>query len=755
MFLRSFVLVLLVCLGVFAEGYTFLESLTPPSSSNTLGSFGEYVTLSDDGTTMVVSAASTQVGAVSNAGSVLVYKKVNGVWNTPTEFTEPTPSANRFFGKDSACASSDYVVIGLPEDAVNGPNTGVAFYTKWDGSSWSSLSRIETPSGTAFFGARCRFKSATELYVSSINSGHVAYFDLVGNSWVYNNRIVSTAFTAFGENFRFFDNGNKIVVTARADNSNVGRFYTYENVGGTWTLIDTTDIPAPYNAGGSSWGTTIAVANDGSSLAITSLTYDPPGLTNPGTVMFFEWDGSNWVFQQILNGEQQVQNGTPLSLTNFGKHLWYLSGKYYVSYHQSAYDSNNDNNYELSRVGRLDIVSKTGGTYSVEDSLYPNTKSFFSDCTVAMQVIQTRILIGCYARIELFEIPPQCTVSADCAGANEYCAASTCASTACTTTSDCMGLFSSHLPLCGVSGYCRDSMSGTCTTLEDCQNKINLAKARTKSIGAATKTISNLGGGDARAAVKSLNTKIYNTSSATDLTTVVTGSETAIFSPSLFTSVGNNTLVLEEIKNILCGNATAFCNVAIDNNRRMLQGGDITVSVTYDIDSSIFDTLPEGSFDDPAFIQALADAVGVGSGNVTILQSESSFTILYAVTSESSTNDPLTDENLQAIDDLVSNLDAVTQTVVTELGISQSAISSTSVDRCADRDCNGRGTCNPDTGACTCTDPNYWGLNCETLVVCENDGVNVPINNVPYCMCMYPYFGSRCQTLMDCECTAV
>lgn len=65
------------------------------------------------------------------------------------------------------------------------------------------------------------------------------------------------------------------------------------------------------------------------------------------------------------------------------------------------------------------------------------------------------------------------------------------------------------------------------------------------------------------------------------------------------------------------------------------------------------------------------------------------------------------------------------------------------IDRCGNRNCNYHGTCNSDTGVCECTNVNYWGLNCETLVTCENDGWKKADDQ--YCVCPYPWGGLRCE----------
>jgi hypothetical protein len=184
---------------------------------------------------------------------------------------------------------------------------------------------------------------------------------------------------------------------------------------------------------------------------------------------------------------------------------------------------------------------------------------------------------------------------------------------------------------------------------------------------------------------------------------------------------------------------------AFDNN-------EITVEITYSIDSDLFDSLAANgtSFSDGSeFEQALAGALGLNTTDIVVSAVTGTLTIEYVVSDEATGDDPLTQENLQALVEVESELTTITNTVLAELGLSENDITSNSIDYCTDRDCNGRGTCDSSTGVCTCTDTNYWGVNCETLVNC-NDGIKDP--EQAYCICQYPQFGQRCENTKDCTC---
>lgn len=357
----------------------------------------------------------------------------------------------------------------------------------------------------------------------------------------------------------------------------------------------------------------------------------------------------------------------------------------------------------------------------------------------------------------------ECVSSTGCLGANEYCSSvNTCETKVCTTHADCIGEFlPNRLAYCdSVSGMCKDSFSGSCSTQLECKNKAERELAKKYSLGQATQTVSSSSNlTNTRTAIKTI---VGTTNSTTvidqKLYSFISGTEQATFDPLLFDTVNDDALILQQIKLLVCGDAADVCTVELPNRRRLMEERElqnsITVTVTYDVDAETFNSIETSeNFNSATFIQALADAVGVLPGNVTLILVDGSFTIEYVVADESDGQEPLDQTTLDAINAVSSNVNSITSTVATQLGLPESEFSSSSVDKCADRDCNGRGTCDPATGICTCTDTSYWGVNCETLVTCLNDGEKDPFS--ARCFCSYPYYGLRCGSTRDCACQAV
>jgi len=260
----------------------------------------------------------------------------------------------------------------------------------------------------------------------------------------------------------------------------------------------------------------------------------------------------------------------------------------------------------------------------------------------------------------------------------------------------------------------------------------------------------------ARAMVKRLYTDLKSTTAITqEIDAFVAGTEYATLPMTLFTDYANTPALLAHIRSIVCPpEVIELCAIEIPDEarRRVLDEGSISVEITYTINSELFESLAVNgtSFSDgSAFEEALAALLGVNSSEISLSAVSGKLVIEYVVTEEAAGDDPLSEANLAALQAVRDELAVITAALVSELGLDPVDVSTSDIDFCSGRDCNGRGTCNADTGVCFCTDTDYWGINCETVVNC-NGGTKVP--NEAYCACEYPDYGLRCASTVDCLC---
>lgn len=74
------------------------------------------------------------------------------------------------------------------------------------------------------------------------------------------------------------------------------------------------------------------------------------------------------------------------------------------------------------------------------------------------------------------------------------------------------------------------------------------------------------------------------------------------------------------------------------------------------------------------------------------------------------------------------------------LGAEEAQFIPSEANLCPDsRDCNGNGTCDPNTGKYICVG-NWWGVNCDTACECKN----------ALCHCTFPYYGLTCSEIRVC-----
>jgi len=97
--------------------------------------YGWRSAISGDGTTAVIGDGGTDVGSISQAGAVWVYRQAGGTWeSTGTVITAPSPFQYDYFGV-SVAVNDDGTVLVVGADGWDGPsgyNEGAAYVYRWD-----------------------------------------------------------------------------------------------------------------------------------------------------------------------------------------------------------------------------------------------------------------------------------------------------------------------------------------------------------------------------------------------------------------------------------------------------------------------------------------------------------------------------------------------------------------------------------------------------------------------------------------------
>lgn len=220
----------------------------------------------------------------------------------------------------------------------------------------------------------------------------------------------------------------------------------------------------------------------------------------------------------------------------------------------------------------------------------------------------------------------------------------------------------------------------------------------------------------------------------------------------LIQAISNRTQLEDAFKDVHCGTLKDYCTVDIEfYSRRLLSARSLATSlpleITFDIPEALLSQLDGIELDDGSFEQAIADALGIdlNSTDIIIDSSDSSITV-DAIVSANPGDDPLDTTLIDASTELQNDMDTIIAALIAQAGGGSFVIETDIVLCPTDRTCNGRGTCDENTGVCDCVG-DWWGIDCETPCECGTHGDCVNA----YCVCEYPWYGLRCDDESACS----
>lgn len=466
-----------------------------------------------------------------------------------------------------------------------------------------------------------------------------------------------------------------------------------------------------------------------------------------GGIFFFDLDQATGVL--TYTDMYIFPRDAPVSYSGFGaaRNLIWLSDDV-IAVGNTHVDTGAGTN-----VGAVHILQQTDGVWAVVqridgtvDGQYFGRKVEFYDGQLFASGQKTYTGDTATASIHTFELP-ECSTSPDCPGGHICTPELTCEVAACDSNYNCtLQLQTNRLGRC-LDGTCVDYDAGTCSSVATCDNDMARRVANKNAAGAKKISFTASDVNKTKTAVKEVIDRARQTvTNPGKMKAFVQGTTTGYFASSLLEAFGGTEAeLLGHIQGIVCGSAPCDVTRVVGGGRRLQSSGEIAIQVDFDIDESFYnDLVTQDAFSDPAFVTALAAAAGVDPSNVTVTATEATLEVTFIVAEESDGTEPVDAAVLADLQEVASTVDTLAATVATELSIPPESVTIQATDLCADRDCNGRGTCDSATGICTCTDAAYWGINCETSVTCENGGT--PRSDVAYCACEYPYFDARCNS---------
>jgi FG-GAP repeat len=323
--------------------------------------FGEAVALSADGNTMAVgasgeSSAATGVNgdqsdtSASGAGAVYIFVRTAGAWSAPTYIKPLNTGAGDSFGSAVALsADGSTLAVGAPEEdsnarTINGNHNdnsangaGAAYVFVRNGTSWSQQAYIKpfntdpndgfgrtvALSGdghTLAVGSSGEDSNATtvggnENDNNASNSGAAYVFSRNAGAWTQQAYIKASNGAAnhrLGTSVALASDGTTLAVSATGEGGSAGAAYVFTRNAGTWT--EQAYVKALNAAPSNSFGSSIALAGNGNTMAVGATAR----ANNSGAAYVFTRSGATWTQQAFLtatypDGSDYFGNAVSLS----------------------------------------------------------------------------------------------------------------------------------------------------------------------------------------------------------------------------------------------------------------------------------------------------------------------------------------------------------------------------------------------------------------------------------------------------------
>lgn len=129
--------------GIYA-----LQQTVRAADAAAVDQFGYFLTINNDGSVLVSGAPSADLPGFSNCGAAYVFTRSGTVWTQQQKLTAPTPKASASFGYTPSISSDgDTILVGAATETVGQGNAGAAYVFKRIGGVWEFQQQLTYPTG--------------------------------------------------------------------------------------------------------------------------------------------------------------------------------------------------------------------------------------------------------------------------------------------------------------------------------------------------------------------------------------------------------------------------------------------------------------------------------------------------------------------------------------------------------------------------------------------------------------------------------
>lgn len=298
----------------------------PTPSSGDL--FGRSVAIS--GNYAIVGAPNDDVDGKTNQGSATIFRFNGEQWEFMQLLTDPGGEASDFLGSCVAI-SGDYAVASAFMADINGNiDQGALCVFHFDGSSWVFVERLTDPTGAAedYFGISVAMNDSFIIVgaygddMTFVEQGSASIFQFDGSNWLFFQQLAHPSGAAddvFGRSVSI--SGNYAIVGTFGDDVGFvdqGSASIFHFDGSSWVFMQLLTDPA--GAANDNFGNSVCISGDD---VIVAAQWDDATVTNQGSAFIFHYNGATWVLTE------QLFEQTPAAGEQFGNHVS-ISGNYAI-----------------------------------------------------------------------------------------------------------------------------------------------------------------------------------------------------------------------------------------------------------------------------------------------------------------------------------------------------------------------------------------------------------------------------------------
>ena len=286
--------------------------------------FGWSVSISGDGSRVVVGAYLADPGGTSDAGAAYIFLRTGTTWTQEAKiFASDKVASDQFGTSVSISSDGSRVVVGaLYSDPSGITNAGAAYIYLRTGTTWSQEAKLTASDKAAsdYFGSSVSISSdgsrvVVGAYASdpggTSDAGAVYIYLRTGTTWTQEAKITASdklASDYFGISVSITSDGSRVVVGADSSSpggtSDAGAAYIFLRTGTTWT--QEAKIFASDKVASDQFGTSVSISSDGSRVVVGAYASDPEGITNAGAAYIFLRTGTTWTQEAKLTASDKA-----------------------------------------------------------------------------------------------------------------------------------------------------------------------------------------------------------------------------------------------------------------------------------------------------------------------------------------------------------------------------------------------------------------------------------------------------------------